>query len=129
MLEHLARAVDFGSEYSFVRQLSQVLRGEHFCLDTASSILDDGVILARGADAVVLVVRYGKSSRNVVRRSRELLVRSGAPLTGVVLNSVDITAPEYYGYYGYSGYSYSNVDSETWETGTPPAEERKEDKQ
>lgn len=75
------------------------------------------------------MVRYGKSSRNVVRRSRELLVRSGAPLTGVVLNSVDITAPEYYGYYGYSGYSYSNVDSETWETGTPPANARKEEKE
>jgi succinoglycan biosynthesis transport protein ExoP len=105
-------------------------RYTHIIIDTPPILsVTDGVILARGADAVVLVVRYGKSSRNVVRRSRELLVRSGAPLTGVVLNSVDITAPEYYGYYGYSGYSYSNVDSETWETGKPPVEERKEDKQ
>jgi succinoglycan biosynthesis transport protein ExoP len=105
-------------------------RYTHIIIDTPPILsVTDGVILARGADAVVLVVRYGKSSRNVVRRSRELLVRSGAPLTGVVLNSVDITAPEYYGYYGYSGYSYSNVDSETWETGTTPVEERKEDKE
>ena len=105
-------------------------RYTHIVIDTPPILsVTDGVILARGADAVILVVRYGKSSRNVVRRSRELLVRSGAPLTGVVLNSVDITAPEYYGYYGYSGYSYSNVDSETWETGTPSAVERKEDKE
>ena len=105
-------------------------RYTHIIIDTPPILsVTDGVILARGADAVVLVVRYGKSSRNVVRRSRELLVRSGAPLTGVVLNSVDITAPEYYGYYGYSGYSYSNVDSETWETGAPPSKERKEEQE
>ncbi|AFL87763.1 capsular exopolysaccharide biosynthesis protein [Terriglobus roseus DSM 18391] len=78
----------------------------------------DGVILARQADAIVLVVRHGKSSRNAVRRSRDLLSRSGANVTGVLLNSVDITAPEYHGYYGYSGYSYSNIDSESWESGS-----------
>ncbi len=71
-------------------------RYTHIIIDTPPILsVTDGVILARGADAAVLVVRYGKSTRNVVRRSRELLVRSGAPLTGVVLNSVDITAPEY----------------------------------
>ncbi len=89
----------------------------HIVIDTPPILsVTDGIILARYADSVVIVVRYGKSSRNVVRRSRELLGRSGAALTGVVLNSVDITAPEYYGYYGYSGYSYSNIDSESWES-------------
>ena len=63
----------------------------------------DGVILARESDAVVLVVRHGKSSKHVVRRARDLLVRSGAPITGVVLNAVDLKSPEYYGYYGYTG--------------------------
>jgi succinoglycan biosynthesis transport protein ExoP len=76
----------------------------------------DGVILARQADAVVLVVRHGKSSKHVVRRARDLLLRSGAPITGIVLNAVDLNSPEYYGYYGYSGYSYSSVDSESWES-------------
>jgi polysaccharide biosynthesis transport protein len=78
----------------------------------------DGVILARMADAVVLVVRHGKSSKHVVRRARDLLLRSGAPITGIVLNAVDLNSPEYYGYYGYSGYSYSAVDSESWEPQT-----------
>ncbi len=97
----------------------------HIIIDTPPILsVTDGIILARYADSVVLVVRFGKSSRNVVRRARELLGRSGAPLTGVVLNSVDITAPEYYGYYGYSGYSYSNIDSETWESESGNAGDR-----
>ena len=75
----------------------------------------DGVILARQADAVVLIVRHGKSSKHVVRRARDILLRSGAGITGIVLNAVDLNSPEYYGYYGYSGYSYSSVDAESWE--------------
>jgi polysaccharide biosynthesis transport protein len=86
----------------------------------------DGVILARMADAVILVVRHGKSSKHVVRRARDLLLRSGGPITGIVLNAVDLNSPEYYGYYGYSGYSYSSVDSESWES-HPASEE--DDKQ
>jgi len=69
------------------------------------------VLLARQADATVLVVRHGKSSKHVVRRARDLLLRSGAPLSGIVLNAVDLSSPEYYGYYGYSGYSYASIDS------------------
>ncbi len=101
----------------------------HIVIDTPPVLsVTDGIILARYADSVVLVVRYGKSSRNVVRRSRELLGRSGAALTGVVLNSVDITAPEYYGYYGYSGYSYSNIDAESWESeGSKPTRSKRGD--
>ena len=76
----------------------------------------DGVLLSRQVDAVVLVVRHGKSSKHIIRRGRDLLVRSGAPLAGIVLNAVDLNAPEYYGYYGYSGYSYSSLDAAGWET-------------
>ena len=75
----------------------------------------DGVLLSRQADAVILVVRHGKSSKHVVRRGRDLLVRSNAPMAGIVLNSVDLNAPEYYGYYGYSGYSYSSLDAAGWD--------------
>ncbi len=76
----------------------------------------DGVLLSRLVDAVVLVVRHGKSSKHIVRRGRDLLVRSGAPMAGIVLNAVDLNAPEYYGYYGYSGYSYSSLDPAGWES-------------
>jgi polysaccharide biosynthesis transport protein len=84
----------------------------------------DGVILARQADAVVLVVRHGKSSKHIVRRARDLLLRSGATVTGIVLNAVDLSSPEYYGYYGYSGYSYASVDSDSWEAASGDADRR-----
>lgn len=88
----------------------------HVIIDSPPILsVTDGVILAREADAVVLVVRHGKSSKHVVRRARDLLLRSGAAITGIVLNAVDLNSPEYYGYYGYSGYSYSSVDSQSWE--------------
>ncbi len=75
----------------------------------------DGVILSSKVDAVVLVVRHGKSSKNIVRRGRDLLVRSGAKMAGIVLNAVDLNAPEYYGYYGYSSSSYSSPDPAGWD--------------
>jgi polysaccharide export outer membrane protein len=65
----------------------------------------DSVVLARDADAVVMIVRHGKSSKHAMRRARDLLVRSGAPVTGIVLNAVDLNSPEYYAYYGYYGYT------------------------
>ena len=76
----------------------------------------DGVILARDSDAVVLVVRYGKSSKHIIRRARDLLIRAGAPITGIVLNAVDLNAPEYQGYYGQSGYHYAGTDESSWES-------------
>ena len=85
----------------------------------------DGVLLSRKVDAVVLVVRHGKSSKHVVRRGRDLLARAGAPLAGVVLNAVDLSAPEYYGYYGYSAYSYSSLDPAGWESKNESAGRRK----
>lgn len=94
-------------------------RYTHIVIDSPPILsVTDGIILSRQADALALVVRHGKSSRHVVRRARDLLFRAGAPISGVVLNAVDMNAPEYYGYYGYSGYSYSNIDSESWETET-----------
>ncbi|HMH15020.1 MAG TPA: polysaccharide biosynthesis tyrosine autokinase [Edaphobacter sp.] len=91
----------------------------HVVIDSPPILsVTDGVILAHEADAVVLVVRHGKSSKHVVRRARDLLLRSGAPITGIVLNAVDLNSPEYYGYYGYSGYSYSSIDSQSWEPQT-----------
>ncbi len=89
----------------------------HVVIDSPPILsVTDGVILARQADAVVLVVRHGKSSKQIVRRARDLLIRSGAPITGLVLNAVDLNSPEYYGYYGYSGYSYTSIDSDSWES-------------
>jgi Mrp family chromosome partitioning ATPase len=88
----------------------------HVVLDSPPILsVTDGVLLSRWMDAVLIVVRHGKSSKQVVRRGRDLLARSNAPLAGIVLNAVDLNAPEYYGYYGYSGYSYSSLDPAGWD--------------
>ena len=91
-------------------------RYDYILLDSPPILsVTDGVLLSRQVDAVILVVRHGKSSKHVVRRGRDLLARSGAPMAGIVLNAVDLNAPEYYGYYGYSGYSYSSLDPAGWD--------------
>jgi len=92
----------------------------HIVMDSPPLLsVTDSVVLGRDCDTVVLIVRHGKSSKHAIRRARDLLVRSGAPLTGIVLNAVDLSSPEYYsyyGYYGYSGYASAGVDSAGWES-------------
>jgi len=89
----------------------------HIVIDSPPILsVTDAAILGRVVDAVVLVIRHGKSSKNVMRRARDLMIRSGAPVAGLVLNAVDLNSPEYYGYYGYTGYSYGSADGNTWET-------------
>lgn len=89
----------------------------HIILDSPPILsVTDGVILARDVDSVVLVVRHGKSSKHIVRRARDLLLRAGAPITGIVLNAVDLNSPEYYGYYGYSEYGYAGSEAGSWQS-------------
>jgi Mrp family chromosome partitioning ATPase len=89
----------------------------HIVIDSPPILsVTDAVILGRVVDAVVLVIRHGKSNKSVMRRTRDLLARSGAPMAGIVLNAVDLNSPEYYGYYGYSGYSYGSMDGDSWAT-------------
>jgi polysaccharide biosynthesis transport protein len=94
----------------------------HIVMDSPPLLsVTDSVVLARDSDAVVMIVRHGKSSKHAMRRARDLLVRSGAPVTGIVLNAVDLNSPEYYayyGYYGYTGYAAAGVDSAGWESKT-----------
>lgn len=59
----------------------------------------DGVLIASMVDGVILVVNSGKSSRQVVRRSRQLLMDIGAKIFGVVLNNVNLRSQDNYYYY------------------------------
>jgi capsular exopolysaccharide synthesis family protein len=74
----------------------------------------DAAVLVSISDGVVLVLRYGQASRNVVARASEILLRSGAHLLGVVLNAVDLQSSDYAEYYGraYNDYYQSRVDVE-----------------
>jgi len=65
----------------------------------------DGVLIASLVDGVILVVRGGTTSRQVVRRSRQTLQEIGAKIIGVVLNRAEIQSHDYY-YYPYHYKSY-----------------------
>jgi capsular exopolysaccharide synthesis family protein len=59
----------------------------------------DGVLIASLVDGVILVIHSGRSSRQVVSRSRQLLQEIGAKVLGAVLNNVDLNAKDNYYYY------------------------------
>ncbi len=59
----------------------------------------DGVLIASMVDGVILVVNSGKSSKQIVRRSRQLLMDIGAKVFGVVLNNVNLRSQDNYYYY------------------------------
>jgi capsular exopolysaccharide synthesis family protein len=60
----------------------------------------DGVLISSLVDGVLLVVHGGKTSRQVVKRTRQMLQEIGAKIIGVVLNKAEIHASDYY-YYHY----------------------------
>lgn len=70
------------------------------------SSFTDGVLISTMVDGVLLVVHGGKSSRHIVRRSKQLLNDVGAKIFGVVLNNVNLRSHEYYYYQSYYGQKY-----------------------
>ncbi|MCW5960446.1 MAG: polysaccharide biosynthesis tyrosine autokinase [Pyrinomonadaceae bacterium] len=73
----------------------------------------DGVLIASMVDGVILVVHAGKSSRHVVRRSKQLLHDIGSKIFGVVLNNANLRgADNYYHYYQSYYHRESDIDEE-----------------
>jgi Mrp family chromosome partitioning ATPase len=60
-------------------------------------------VLSPRADAVVLVIRSGHTTKQALRRSRDILTQVNAKVVGVLLNAVDLSSPDYYYYYEYQG--------------------------
>jgi polysaccharide biosynthesis transport protein len=88
------------------RDLLESLRQEfdHIVIDTPPTLsVTDAVVLSTRADAVILVIRSGKTTKQALRRAREVLFRVNARVTGVLLNAVDLSSPDYYYYYEYQG--------------------------
>ena len=52
----------------------------------------DGVLISALVDGVLLVVHGGKTSRQVVKRTRQMLHEIGAKIIGVVLNKADMSS-------------------------------------
>jgi succinoglycan biosynthesis transport protein ExoP len=77
---------------------------DHIIVDTPPTLsVTDAVVMSTRADAVVLVIRSGQTTKQALRRSRDLLMQVNARIAGVLLNAVDLTSPDYYYYYEYQG--------------------------
>ena len=77
---------------------------DHIVVDTPPSLsVTDAVVLSQRADAVVLVIRSGQTTKQSLRRARDLLAQVSAKVVGVLLNAVDLSSPDYYYYYEYQG--------------------------
>ena len=62
---------------------------DHVIVDTPPVLpFADAIVLASRADGVILVTRSGVSNRKALLRVRDLLLRSGANILGVVRNAV-----------------------------------------
>jgi succinoglycan biosynthesis transport protein ExoP len=98
-----------------MRRLMMILQSKfkHVVVDSPPvSSFTDGVLISSMVDGVLLVVHGGKSSRHVVKRSRQLLQDVGAKIFGVVLNNVNLQSHDYYYYQRYYGSSYYKSDSD-----------------
>ena len=92
-----------------MRRLVATLQGNytHVVVDSPPiSSFTDGVLISTMVDGVLLVVHGGKSSRHIVRRSKQLLSDVGAKIFGVVLNNVNLQSHDYYYYQSYYGQKY-----------------------
>jgi len=100
-----------------MRDVLEELRGQydHIVVDTPPTLsVTDAVVLSPRADAIVLVIRCGQTTKQALRRSRDILMQVNAKVSGVLLNAVDLSSPDYYYYYEYQGkYSGYYQDDET----------------
>ena len=81
---------------------------DHIVIDTPPTLsVTDAVVMSTNADSVVLVIRSGQTTRQALRRARDLLVRVNARIAGVLLNAADLKSADYYYYYEYRG-KYGN---------------------
>ncbi len=61
----------------------------------------DGLLLARHADLVLLVVQFNHVDKRLVKRSLAALRKASENVLGVVMNAVDMKSERYGGYYYY----------------------------
>lgn len=75
--------------------------------------VSDALVLSQSVDGVLLILKFGKTQRELLRRSVEQLESIGAPFMGVVLNEISAQASGYaYSYYYRYSYERDLEDSQ-----------------
>lgn len=71
-------------------------------------LVSDALVISTSMDEVILVVRSGKTTNPILRRSLAALSTPNIPFLGIILNAADTASSDYatYGYYGYGKGSY-----------------------
>jgi succinoglycan biosynthesis transport protein ExoP len=69
---------------------------DYVIIDTPPCLsFTDAVLLSRDADGVILVARWGQTTKAALRAASELLVQVNARMIGLVLNAYDLSAVPY----------------------------------
>lgn len=94
---------------------------DHIVIDTPPTLpVTDAVVMAARADAVILVIRAGGTTKHALRQARDILLQVNARISGVLLNAVNLGSPDYYSYYGQMGKFARSYYREDYKDGDPP---------
>ncbi|SIS49055.1 GumC family protein [Phaeovulum vinaykumarii] len=96
---------DFFASEAFAGFVAAMRERYDFVIIDAPPVLmaPDARIIARVADAVLLVVRWEKTTRHQLDEALALFRAVNLPLTGLVLSQIDMSAQRRYGGYGTYG--------------------------
>lgn len=95
MREEIVKKIIERAEFSF----------DSVFVDCAPVIpVSDPVIIASSVDGVAVVIRAGKTQKEVVQRACDILVKAEADVIGLILNNVQGALPYYYDYRYYGQY-------------------------
>jgi polysaccharide biosynthesis transport protein len=96
---------------------------DHIVIDTPPTLsVTDAVVLSQRMDAIILVIRSNQTTKQALRRARDILTQVNARITGVLLNAVDLTSPDYYYYYEYQGKYHDSYYREDTDPAENPAD-------
>ena len=94
---------------------------DHIVIDTPPTLpVTDAVVMATRADAVILVIRAGGTTKHALKQARDILLQVNARVSGVLLNAVNLGSPDYYSYYGRMGKFARSYYREDYKEGDRP---------
>ena len=80
-------------------------------IDSPPSIVADVQLLAARVDGVLLVIQAGRTQRDALRRTIEILKRANARIIGVVINRILRNQIDYYSQYEYQYVSHEEAEN------------------
>ncbi|MDF1721340.1 MAG: polysaccharide biosynthesis tyrosine autokinase [Minwuia sp.] len=105
--ETAAQAIDLLSSRAFDRMVETLKETyDTIVLDAAPTLaVSDALVISQISDAVIYVIKWDDTPREVVKSGLDRLKENGVRVTGAVLAQMNMSKQARYGYY-YSGASY-----------------------